>query len=468
MKKILLFFIVLTAYKTAFSQQAKRPNIVIILADDLGWGDLGFHGSDIHTPNIDRLANEGLVMNQFYTAPICSPTRAGLMTGRYPNRFGLRHNVIPPWSRFGVDTSEIFLPAMLKKAGYKNRAAIGKWHLGAAYKKFLPLQRGFTHFYGFYNGAFDYFTHQREGELDWHNDEAVSYDTGYSTDLITREAVKCIHQYAGKSPFFVYVAYNAPHGPLQAKKEDLLRYGFDENKPLFPHKGAYGQIGRGNNKRQTYSAMVTCMDMGVGQILQALKDMHIDDNTLVLFLSDNGAQKGGGGSSGALRGWKFQEWDGGVRSPAIIRWPAGFKGKRVINQVSGYVDVMPTLLNIASVSKKPKKPFDGINILPVLKGKVKQIDRYFYLGYGSIIHGPWKLVTAHAGNSAMKAQKDLLFNILKDSTEHNNVIAQHPEIYQDLQRAVLPFDEIKPAHEVPPYGQGRKGFVAPKDWIITK
>ena len=278
----------------------------------------------------------------------------------------------------------------------------------------------------------------------------------------------CIHQYAGKSPFFVYVAYNAPHGPLQAKKEDLLRYGFDENKPLFPHKGAYGQKGRGNNKRQTYSAMVTCMDRGVGQILQALKDMHIDQNTLVLFLSDNGAQKGAGGSSGALRGWKFQEWAGGVRSPAIIRWPSGLKGGREIDQVAGYVDVMPTFLNLAGVKEKPKKPFDGINILPVLKGKVKQIDRYFYLGYGAIIHGPWQLVTANAGNSAMKEQKDLLFNILKDSTEHNNVIEKQPDIYKDLQRAVLPFDQIKPAHEVPSYGQGRKGFVAPKDWIITK
>lgn len=469
MRKIslVLFFAMLLSVNS-FGQQATRPNIIIILADDMGWGDVGFHGSEIKTPNIDALAREGVVLDQFYTAPICSPTRAGIMTGRYPNRFGLRQNVIPPWSKFGVDTAEVFLPEMLAAAGYKNRAALGKWHLGDAYKIYLPLHRGFTHFYGLYNGAFDYFTHKREGELDWHNDSATSRDKGYSTDLISQEAVRCIKAYAGDSPFFLYVAYNAPHGPLQAKKEDLLLYGFDESKPLFSDKGGEGSTGRGNTKRQTYSAMVTCMDRGIGQILQTLREMHIENNTLVLFFSDNGAARNIGGSHGELRGWKFQEWSGGVRAPAIIRWPDGLKEPRTTEQVMGYVDVAPTLLAAAGLKGGTGKPFDGINMLPVLEGKTDSIDRYFYLGHGAIIHSPWKLVKAHAGNPAMKQEADGLFNILEDPAESSNVKASHPEIYLGLKRAVKPYDEIKPTRMVPPYGEGKKGFVAPKDWMIKQ
>lgn len=464
MKQFILFLFLLFP-PTGFCQVQQRPNIIIILADDLGWGDIGFHGSDIRTPNIDGLAQEGIILDQFYTAPVCSPTRAGLMTGRYPNRFGLRQTVIPPWSKFGVDTAETFLPEMLAEAGYKNRAVIGKWHLGHARKMYLPLHRGFTHFYGFYNGALDYFTHEREGEPDWHNDSAVCNDKGYTTDLITHEAIKCIKEYAKSSPFFLYVAYNAPHGPLQAKKEDLLAYGYDPDKPSF---GKGDHQGRGNTQRQTYSAMVTCMDRGIGRILETLKDQDIENNTVVLFFSDNGAAPHGGGSHGNLRGWKFQEWNGGVRAPAIIRWPARLKEPGKTEQVTGYIDVMPTLLAIAGSKEKPQKPFDGINILPVLEGKVNNIDRYFYLGYGAIIHSPWKLVHAHSGNPRMKEKEDVLFHLFKDPSEKNNSKNDHQKIYMQLKKAVKPFDNIKPAHSVPPYGSGRKGFVAPKNWMIKK
>lgn len=446
-------------------QEQQKPNIIIILADDLGWGDVGFHGSEIRTPNIDRLANEGIILDQFYTAPICSPTRAGLMTGRYPDRFGLRQTVIPPWSKFGVDTSETFLPQILAEAGYKNRAAIGKWHLGHARKMYLPLHRGFTHFYGFYNGALDYFTHKREGEPDWHNDSAVCDDKGYTTDLITDEAVKCIKEYAQSSPFFLYVAYNAPHGPLQAKKEDLLAYGYDPDKPSF---GKGNSKGRGNTKRQTYSAMVTCMDRGIGKILETLKELDIERNTVVLFFSDNGAAPHGGGSSGTLRGNKFQEWNGGVRAPAVIRWPAKLKERGKTEQVMGYIDVMPTLLAIAGIKSKPQKLPDGINMLPVLNKKEENIDRYFYLGYGAMIHSPWKLVKAHSGNPRMKEKEDVLFDLVNDPSEKKNIKNQHQKIYNHLKKTVNPYDNITPANSVPPYGQGRKGFVAPENWVIRK
>lgn len=476
--RISSFFVLLAlmtgGFKNACGQQAQRPNIIIILADDLGWGDVGFHGSEIKTPHLDQLAKEGVILNRYYTAPVCSPTRAGLLTGRYPNRFGLRQTVVPPWSSFGVDTTEEYIPQMLKEAGYANRAVIGKWHLGHAYRKYLPLQRGFTHFYGHYNGAINYFTHEREGELDWHNDEQTSYDKGYSTDLISDEAVRCIKKYSAEGPpFFIYVAYNAPHGPLQAKKEDLLLYGYDENKPSFGkaggnEEGGEGAEGRGNTRWQTYAAMVTCMDRGIGRILQTLKEMNIDENTLVLFHSDNGAAPGEGGSSGELRGMKFQEWDGGVRAPAVIKWPKGFQGGRTVEQAMGYIDVAPTLREITGVKTVPAKPYDGISMLAVLKNGKKEIDRNFYLGYGSIVYNRWKLVKANSGNNKMEHKEDVLFNIVKDPFEKNDVKAQHPDIYRQLDQLVAAYDTIKPAVEVPPYGQGRRGYKAPKEWKITQ
>lgn len=465
----IIFFLLLVGLTNSYSasaQQAKKPNIVIILADDLGWADVGFHGSNIMTPNLDELAREGIILNRYYTTPVCTPTRAGLMTGRYPDRYGLRATVIPPWSDFGLDTSEVFISNMLQQAGYTHRAAIGKWHLGHAKRKFLPLQRGFSHFYGAYNGAFDYFTHKREGELDWHRGEEPSYDKGYATDLITDEAVKCIKEYSREeAPFFLYVAYNAPHGPLQAKKEDLLLYGYDEGRPSFGRNNGYG---RGNTRRQTYSAMVTAMDRGIGAILSALKEAGVDENTLVLFHSDNGAAPGGG-SSGKLKGRKFHEWDGGVRVPAIIKWPAGFDGGAKINQVTGYIDIMPTLREIVGITTAPSKPLDGISILPVLKGEKKRIDRDFYLGFGAIISGnEWKLVKANSGNPRMNAANDVLYNIVKDPSEKQDLKAQYPEIYNRLSERLAPFDAITSAVEAPPYEQGRQGFKVPKEWKITK
>ena len=446
---------------------AKKPNIIIILADDLGWGDVGYHGSNIKTPHIDQLAKEGIELNRFYVAAVCSPTRAGLLTGRYPDRMGLRTTVIPPWSDFGVDTNEVFLPQMLAQAGYQHRAMLGKWHLGHAALKYHPLHRGFTHFYGHLNGAIDYFTHQREGELDWHNDFKVSYDKGYSTDLITNEAVKNIKSYTGQSPFFLYVAFNAPHSPLQAKEEDLVKYGYDPAKPAFGGKG--GELGRGNTEEQTYAAMVTNMDDNIGRILKTLQDLRIQDNTLVLFHSDNGAAPGIGGSgSGELRGAKFTEWEGGVRAPAIIRWPKGFKGPKVSNQVMGFVDVMPTLLEVAGITGKPKNPYDGISMVPILTGKKQTIDRSFYLGSGAMVSNDWKLVRASDRNPRMRLSQDHFFQIAKDPSEKVNVREQHPAAYQKLKSQIEKYDAIKPTVSVAPYEAGRKGFKAPTEWTITK
>jgi len=460
----------------SLTQTNKKPNIIIILADDLGWGDVGFHGSQIKTPNIDQLAKDGVILNRYYVAPICSPTRAGLLTGRYPNRHGIRETTIPPWSDFGLDTAEQLLPQMLAEAGYKNRAILGKWHLGHNTLQYHPMRRGFTHFYGHLNGAIDYFTHKREGEVDWHNDYKPSKDKGYSTNLLSDEAVKCIKSYSKESaPFFMYVAFNAPHGPLQAPDEDLKENGFDPSKPRFSgteggDEGAEsGDRGHGNTPKQTYAAMVTNMDKGIGRILQTLKDLKIDDNTLILFHSDNGAAGNGRvNSHGELRGYKFDEWEGGVRAPAVIKWPAaGIIGGKQIEQVMGYVDVFPTFKEITGVKSAAKNPFDGISMWPIISGKTKSIDRPFYLGHGAIIHGDWKLIKDMGIPKMQMKEGDMLFNIPPDYSEKNNLKGSNPGMYNKLMAEVAPYDAIKAPKEILSKGP-KKGFVAPKDWKITK
>ena len=438
--------------------KAQKPNIIIVVADDLGWGDVGYHGSEIKTPNIDKLSEKGIQLNRFYVAPISSPTRAGLLSGKYPNRLGIREDVIPPWRDYGIESNEVLLPQELAKAGYDNRAILGKWHLGHSRKAYWPLSKGFTHFYGHLNGAIDYFTHERDGELDWHNDWESSYDKGYSTDLIAQHAVKCIQEYSKAGPYLLYVAFNAPHEPLQAKDDDLKLYGFDESKPRF----GKDKTGHGNNQEQTYNAMVTCMDRGIGDILKALDATGQSENTIFLFLSDNGAAVG---SSGSLRGKKFLEFEGGVRSPAILNWPARLKGGQTINQVLGFVDIMPTLLDV--VKQKSSVKFDGISMLPVLTGDKKTIDRKLYLGVGAVVTNEWKFIEK-GHNPKMKLEKNQLFRIDVDPNEKNNVIDENKKRADELLKFVQFYDALIPSRIMPEYGEGRDEFVAPKEWKITK
>ena len=454
--------ILLTAVTMGYSgnvtETLKRPNIVIVLADDLGWGDVGYHGSHIQTPNLDMLSEKAIRLDRFYVAPISTPTRAGMLTGRYPNRMGVREVVIPPWRDYGIESGEIFLPQELEKAGYKHRAMIGKWHLGHSRKKYHPLRKGFTHFYGHLNGAIDYFSHRREGELDWHNNWESSYDKGYSTDLITDHAVQCINEYAGEEhPFFVYVAYNAPHTPLQAKDDDLKRYGFDPSKKRF---GKGDKTGRGNSREQTYAAMITCMDRGIGRIINTLKEAGEFDDTIFLFFSDNGPDVGSGGE---LRGGKFTEFEGGVRVPALLSWPSKLTGEKTIHQVMGYVDIMPTLLDILGLQSTAQ--FDGISMLSILTGKRESMDRILYLGLGSVVSNRWKFIEK-GHNPKIKSTSDMLFTIDTDPFEQNNRIDEYREKAAEFRSLVKRYDTIAPPRPQPEYQEGRVGFVAPKEWEI--
>ena len=435
-----------------------KMNIVLILADDLGWGDVGYHGSEIQTPNLDQLAQEDIILDRFYTAPVSSPTRAGLMTGRYPNRFGIRETVIPPWRDFGLDPEEETLADILGQAGYPNRTIVGKWHLGHLRTEYYPLNRGFTHFYGHLNGALDYFTHKRDGQLDWHNDWESSYDTGYSTDLLTAESVKCINEYSqSDEPFFLYLAYNAPHGPLQAKNEDIALYT-DNYNALTPEQ----------QRRVTFSAMVTCMDRGIGEIRQALKDNGVEDNTLFIFFSDNGADPNIGGSNIPLRGNKFQEFDGGVRTPAIISYPAKWIGGRTINQVVGFVDIMPTIRSLLDMEGSPKRPYDGLDISSLLSGETQTLVRDLYLGCGAVVNNDYKFVLK-GKNNKMNIANNFLSYYPEQSYEEKNLHnkSEHQSEYQRLLKIAQHFDSIESPFILPPYGEGKEGFIPPFEWNVN-
>ena len=270
----LMFLLSLSAgsYAAADGGEVAPPNIVIILADDLGWNAVGYHNPEIKTPNIDKLCKEGVELGNFYVSPMCSPTRAGLMTGRYPIRFGMARAVVPPWRNYGLDTDEVTIAEALAGAGYVNRGIFGKWHLGHQQKKWHPRSRGFTEFLGCYNGAIDYFSHLREGELDWHHNEQPCYDKGYTTTLIGKAAADFISRSAkSDKPYFCYVPFNAPHSPFQAPQEYIDRYSHIKGKT-----------------KQIYYAMITAMDDEIGRIVDAVEATGQSDNTLIWFFSDNG------------------------------------------------------------------------------------------------------------------------------------------------------------------------------------
>ena len=461
--QLLLFATLLVSATGLFAAPAKRPNIIILVADDLGWNDVGYHGSDIRTPAIDRLAKTGIQLDRFYVCPICSPTRAGLLTGRYPHRFGLRDTVIPPWRKFGLDLSEQTLPEVFGKADYKRRACIGKWHLGHYMRAYHPIERGFTHFYGHYNGAIDYFTLLREGERDWHRNFKPSADAGYSTELLGDEAVRFIKDSRAGEPFLLYLPFNAPHGPLQAPRKYLDEYGYDENAGSFTRKrkkaaagkDAYGAQGQGNRKRQTFAAMVTSMDAQIGRILETLDAEGLAENSIVLFFSDNGATLKIGGSNKPLPGAKHSVREGGVRVPAIIRWPAGLEGSRKLDTLMGYIDVLPTLLGLAGGGKPAGgKPLDGIDLSEVLRGEAKAPERTFYLGQKAVISQQWKLIEGK------------LYKIDTDPTEKNDISEKNPAILKRLSRELAAFEKLAGKIKVAPYNSGRKDFKAPGNWQI--
>ena len=458
----------------------EAPNIVIILADDLGWADVSYHGGYIKTPHLDQLAKDGVELDRFYVCPMCSPTRATLLTGRYPIRYGLSRAVIPPWRNYGLRTDEVTLANVLAKAGYRHRGIFGKWHLGHQNAKWHPLARGFTHFHGHYNGAIDYFTHLREGERDWHVNYQPSAEIGYSTDLIADAACRFIRASTGESPFFCYVPFNAPHGPLQSRDDYKKRYA-----QLPPSRGPGSEKKTANataklaDNRQTLAGMISCLDDGIGRILKTIDEQGIRENTLVWFFSDNGGIGKIPDNNLPLRGNKLDVFEGGIRVPASIRWPAQLKGNRKIAAPLACLDVLPTLMHYAGVTDHGGKPLDGIDVSKVLSGEQIDLKRdlFFYHGQAgpeteeiALTTPEWKLII-HGHDIRQEGadgRETFLFRIANDPLEKTNVARAHPQVVRQLRERLVAFRKLQPANPVPVYAGGRIGFQAPKHWEVKR
>lgn len=389
--------------------QPTKPNIVFIVADDLGSFDVSWRGGKIPTPNLDKLALAGARLEAHYVLPVCSPTRAALMTGRYPMRHGLQEGVVRPWARYGLPLDERTLPQALREAGYET-AITGKWHLGHFERDYLPTRRGFDHQYGHYMGAIDYFKHDRDGGFDWHRDDKVCREEGYSTDLIAAEGAHLVEKRDTQKPLFLYVPFNAVHSPLQvAERHQAL---FPELKP----------------NRRKYACMLTAMDEGVGKIVAAVEKAGIRDNTLFVFTSDNGGPNPGPlTDNGPYRAGKGTLYEGGVRVAAFATWtgkiPAG-----TIDQPMHVADWYPTLVKLAGGKLAQAKPLDGMDLWPVLTGKSGAGQREILINTtdngGAIRVGDHKLVVA--------GKKVELFNLKQDPGEKTNLAGSESSRVREL------------------------------------
>lgn len=407
---------------------ADRPNILYILADDLGWADVGFQGSDIRTPNIDRLAAEGARLQDFYVQPMCTPTRAALMTGRYPFRYGLQSFVILPDQSYGLPTEEVLLPELLHEAGYET-AIIGKWHLGHAESDYWPRSRGFDYQYGPLIGEIDYDTHEVHGVVDWYRDDHRLDEPGYVTTLLGEDAVRWVEGRDADQPFFLYLAFTAPHTPYEAPQAYL---------DLYPDIA--------DPNRRTYAAMITAMDDQIGAVLAALERSGAREDTLVVFHSDNGGVRNATfageietagdlpASNAPLRDGKGSLYEGGTRAAAVINWP----GHVAAGEVKGLVhvvDMLPTLAGLAGASTAETKPLDGMDVWPTLSAGAPSPRRELVynveLFRGGVRDGDSKLVWRTPLPSKIE-----LFDLAADPGETHDLSAADPEEALRLQARV--------------------------------
>jgi arylsulfatase A-like enzyme len=358
--------ILLLAGAGVCAQSSDRPNIVLIVADDLGYSDVGFNGcSDIPTPNIDRIAAQGVRFDAGYVCfSVCSPSRAGMLTGRYPQRFGYERNVlyIPDDPAMGLSRDEELFPGRLQQAGYRT-TLLGKWHLGA-HPDLHPLKRGFSEWYGFLGGGHQYHpdslrikdpmqVFSEEGSYrTWMNrDQEPEKEGDYLTDALSREAANFIERNR-QHPFFFYLAYNAPHTPLQATPARLEKFKQIQDK-----------------QRRTYAAMVSAVDDGVGRVLETLDKHGLASNTMVIFLSDNGGPLHHNGSrNGDLRGMKGTLFEGGIRVPFAIRWPGRIPAGITYTKPVISLDIAATIAGQVSGQSRPKYALDGTDLIPFLTG----------------------------------------------------------------------------------------------------
>ena len=400
------------------SSQAKpaAPNLIIILTDDMGYADVGFNGcKDIPTPHIDTIAARGVQFTSGYVAySYCSPSRAGLLTGRYPQRFGHEYNPPdkPDDPTVGLPRSETTLADSLGKAGYYC-GIVGKWHLGM-HESLHPMSRGFDEFFGFLGGLSRYLpeNHPRI----FRNHEPVTI-TKYLTDEFSDEALRFVEKNKDK-PFFLYLAYNAPHIPMQASGKYLARFPNIENPA-----------------RRTYAAMVSAVDDGVGRLLDKLRELNLEENTLIFFLSDNGGPPAQNASDNApLRGGKSSVWEGGFRVPFAVQWPEHLPAGIKYDYPVSSLDIFATIAALADAPTDPARPLDGVNLIPYLTGKDDTephnaiYTRKVHDGSFAVRNGDYKLVIQGEN------QNPQLYDLGKDIGETTDLAAQKPEQLQTLDK----------------------------------
>ena len=417
--------------QTTLSSADERPNIVVFLVDDLGFADVGFNGgTDIRTPHIDALAAAGTVLGAHYVQPVCSPTRAALMTGRYAVRTGV-YTIVRPGARWGLPLAERTLATALQQAGYET-AITGKWHLGEFERDYLPTSRGFDHQYGHYFGALDYFTHIRDGKPDWYRNDQPLQEEGYTTELLASEAVRLIRGRSSRNqpkPLFLYVPFNGVHAPLQVPE-----------KYLEPYRHLTGN-------RRIYAGMLAAVDEAIGRIVAALREAGQLENTLIVFSADNG-----GPNPEVLtrntpyRSGKGTLYEGGIRSAACVCWPGKIPAGGRSAEPVHIIDWFPTFVTAAGGSLDQPLPVDGRSLLPMLTaGKPSPHESLLLVqspARAAVRAGDWKLLrlagqgTGKAKNKAKAGNPEnpvQLYNLRQDAGETTNLAEQHPDKVAQLQ-----------------------------------
>ena len=460
-----------------------NPNVIIFLADDLGWSDVGFHGEEtIETPSIDRIAREGVELHRFYSTPICSPTRAALMTGRDPMRLGVAYGVIMPWMTNGIHPDEHFMPESFKAAGYQT-AVVGKWHLGHAQETYTPRRRGFDDFYGHLHTEVGYFPpFGNQGGQDFQRNGVSIDDEGYETFLLAKEASRWIRERDKTKPFFLYVPFIAPHTPLDApqKLQDKYADMADDRKPARSQQTDESRFFRKltlrPSARPMYAAVVDAMDQAIGQVLDTLDEEQLAEETIVLFFSDNGgaAYATGGADNVPLRGGKGDTFEGGIRVVSVMRWPAQIEAGTRMDSIMSAMDVFPTIAEAAGVEPGNEFELDGRSLWPAIRDK-KEMPRDELLFFASetpirgtfnvtAFNDDWKLVQQIKQGLLSADVENFLFDVDADPNETNNLASKHPDIVQRLAAEIHEWRMMYPVsgtrHElVPP-----PGWRAPKNW----
>ncbi len=435
MRRVSWLFAVVVAALIACAATAcggDQPNVILILSDDQGVVDIGALGAnDLRTPTLDRFVTEGVYFrNAYVAAPVCSPSRAALLTGRYPIRAGVPTNAPSRPGHPGMPTSEVTIAELLRDAGYRT-ALFGKWHLGTA-PGYVPNDQGFDEFFGFHAGCVDYWSHYFYWATPhfhdlWRNRREVHYPGRYLTDLIAEAAIEFVRQVPREQPFFIYLAFNAPHYPMQAPQRDVAK---------FLHV---------DEPRRTYAAMLHAMDRAIGDLLDVLDSLGRLDETVVFFLSDHGATLearagGGGGNNGPYRGHKFSLFDGGIRTPMLAWAPRRFGRGIVRDSVVMSIDLYPTIAELAGADLPKGLKIDGRSIVDLLQpGKHERTvhDALFWeLGpQKAVRRGPWKLVVrgrTDTGQLLRGPDEYFLSNLVDDPGERHNLAAKHPELVREL------------------------------------